>query len=143
MDPWQLLVGYIRHHRHQSLKAFLEKEQVDLNRVVDGETLLYIAVAHWDVASARHLIELGADVDLCHPLIFAAMDNCVVLGELLISEGADPDLPNERGETALSLASIFGRVEFVRMLLNNGASLKNIESEKISSYQIKLLLNLT
>lgn len=41
--------------------------------------------------------------------------------ERLLSEGADPNAADARGETALSLAAQFGRADVVALLLKSGA----------------------
>jgi len=61
------------------------------------------------------------------PLIAAALNNHVHIVEILIKNGANINLTNRNGNTALHLAATYGRADVIRLLLTNGADI-NITS---------------
>jgi hypothetical protein len=56
--------------------------------------------------------------------MLAAMQGDTIIGRLLIEKGADLDTRNNHRDTALSLAAHTGHPSFVKLLLDNGASLE-------------------
>lgn len=46
--------------------------------------------------------------------------------DLLIKNGADVNLANKNGATPLDIAAFNGHVDFVELLLKNGANVRNI-----------------
>ena len=42
--------------------------------------------------------------------------------EMLLKSGADPNITDENGETALHIACRYGNLKLVKLLLNDGAS---------------------
>ena len=90
-----------------------------------GFTPLLFAARHGDIASARHLLNAGADVDETgadsnSALVLAAMSGHPRLAEFLLARGADPDA-NGAGYTALHAAILRPDSSLVRMLLGRGA----------------------
>ena len=55
------------------------------------------------------------------PINQAAHDGHVKVAQLLIQAGAKPDMPEDEGQTALSIAAEQGHLEFVKALLQAGA----------------------
>lgn len=53
--------------------------------------------------------------------------------EILLKSGAKPDAANDCGETPLHIASKFGQLKVVKVLLNEGSS-PFIQSKVIISY---------
>lgn len=98
-----------------------------------GQTALIAAVSHNSLECARILLDHQASVNLADgsgwsPLIYAAYfgDSAELLTELL-KHGADINARNDRGITALFLASAVGHEEQVKFLLGHGAD-RSIES---------------
>ncbi len=90
-----------------------------------GFTPLLFAARHGDVASARHLLNAGADVDETgadgnSALVLAAMSGHPRLAEFLLARGANPNA-NGAGYTALHAAILRPDSSLVRMLLARGA----------------------
>ena len=91
-----------------------------------GFTPLLFAARHGDVATARVLLEAGADVndraaDGNSPLVLAAMSGHEPLARFLLDQGADPNAASA-GYSALHAAALRSQPLLVRDLLANGAN---------------------
>ena len=102
---------------------------------VDGETFLHRA-CYSDIAVAKYLISLGADVNAKDdngftPLHLATTNRNYKLVELLVSEGADVKVKNDDGETPLHYGAYYGSIEIVKYLVSKGAevNVKNDDGE--------------
>ncbi len=90
-------------------------------------TDLHFAAREGQLSVAALLIADGADVNaktdgsLQTPLYWAIRSGHSAMMELLISNGADVDTINPHGTTLLHTAIFFGRVDFVRTLLEHNA----------------------
>ncbi len=90
-----------------------------------GNTALLFAARVGDLASARILVEAGADLDAADawgvtPTVLAAHSGFHELVEYLLEEGADPSLDGA-GFSALHLAVMRRDTELARTLLEHGA----------------------
>ena len=91
-------------------------------RTPEGDTALILA--GWltgDLALVRHLIERGADVNIANdngdtPLMDAAYLGRNEILEFLLASGADPDLRNKRGQSALDKALSEGHARAADLL---------------------------
>ncbi|MGA2053341.1 MAG: ankyrin repeat domain-containing protein [Opitutales bacterium] len=93
-----------------------------------GNSLLMLACYHGELATARMLLEHGAEVDRRNnrhqtPLGGAAFKGYGPIVALLLEHGADIDADNGVGMTPLMFASVFGRTQVVAQLQAHGASL--------------------
>ena len=77
----------------------------------------------------KELIDYGADLDILYddfggqyPLVYAAMHRYTDSVELLLDYGANPDVKDSPGLTALMEASNMGYPEIAQLLLENGAN---------------------
>eukprot|EP01135_Chromosphaera_perkinsii_P007832 Nk52_evm24s1020 gene=Nk52_evmTU24s1020 len=75
-----------------------------------GQSALHLACLEGHLDVIKHLLELGASVDLCDdqmytPLHCAALEDRIEPMKLLIKFGADPNAKNIDGESALDLIS--------------------------------------
>jgi hypothetical protein len=107
----------------------LERE----NRQVDGlDVELRNAICRADPIAATQLIEAGADIHYRNEsgytaaidAAYAGVQRCeqlIVLLELALRYGVDLDASSAYNESALSVLSIGGRFDGVRLLLNAGA----------------------
>ena len=91
-----------------------------------GYTPLLFAARQGDLASARLLVEAGADVNEAAasgttPLVVAAHSGHGELAAYLLDAGADPDAAGA-GYTALHAAVLRGDQELVQALLTHGAN---------------------
>jgi len=91
---------------------------------------LWQAARHGDVEQLNKYLNEGADVDWQNeelwgslPLIAAALNNHLHIVEVLLKHGANINLTNRNGNTALHLAATYGRVEVIRLLLARGADI--------------------
>lgn len=109
--------------------ARLLKEGADPNRRhASGYYPLSVAVRWGFSGIARALLSHGAKpnvVNRCRyattPLIEASRDGNVMLGQLLVDQGADIQTLDINNDPALHWAVYFGHKDFVEWLLKNGA----------------------
>jgi len=86
-------------------------------------------IKHGDMSAIRNLLDEGMSPNLANKwgwtiLILAAEEGNTALGELLISRGADVNLPTANTDqpiTALESAIMSGRIRFAKLLLDKGA----------------------
>ena len=107
----------------RELKAGLDVNAIDSL----DQTALIGAVSHKQLLAVKLLLNSGANPNLADqagwtPLIHAVYSGADpdLLG-ILLDAGAEVNKPNDRGITALYLASVGGREEQVRYLLSRGA----------------------
>lgn len=101
----------------------------NVNRLsIDGFPPLSLAAAFGGVESARSLIRAGADLNTKSTGLggVAPLHACVFGGQnetlrLLLESGADPDVRQDAGFTALMGAAQNGNLEAVTLLLDHGA----------------------
>jgi len=91
---------------------------------------LWQAARHGNVEQLNKYLNEGAEVDWQNeelwgslPLIAAALNNHVHIVEILIKNGANINLSNRNGNTALHLAATYGRADVISLLLANGADI--------------------
>ncbi len=99
------------------------------SRSADGWPLLHLAAAFADEATARLLLDAGADVrqvsqtpmrnQALHAVLALSKDAAVT--RLLIERGADVNAAQTAGYRPLHQAAVTGREDLVRMLLDAGA----------------------
>lgn len=102
-------------------------------RDAQGNTPLLLAVAHNDIASARQLIDAGADVNAKNaiqdsPYLLAGAEGRLEILELTLAHGADLRSTNRYGGTALIPACERGHVEVVKRLLAAGVDPDHINN---------------
>lgn len=84
-------------------------------------SLLDMTIVKNNIDLGKVLIEYGADVNKVSPLeisVKAASDEFL---QVLLKSGADPNIANDRGQTALMFASVSGSTEMIKLLLDAGA----------------------
>lgn len=98
--------------------------------VLEGWTLLNLAILHEHPAMAAFLIDNGADVNgrddwgnCKFPLNWVAHDGTAGLAELLIAKGADVNAQEKGGYTPLYNAATSGNLEVVQVLIAKGADI--------------------
>src|SRR5687768_10112294 len=102
------------------------KEDVN-RRNPDGSTPLQWAVHDGNVAEAKRLLRLGADLKIANnygatPMGLAAEVGNTEMLKVLLEAGADPDSPDPDGMTALLAVARTGNVEAARLLVAEGAT---------------------
>ena len=118
----------------EKLIAILEqnRSKVD-NKNEEGQSLLYLALCQYKVDVVMSLLQLGANVDGVDkygntPLHWAALEGQEEMAKILLTRKADVSARNKQGMTPLLLAAKWGRVGVLRLLLEYGASPKEISS---------------
>jgi hypothetical protein len=99
----------------------------DVNGKCDGSSPLHDACIEGKVFAARFLMRIGADID-CQDDSGRTPLMCIIEGgilgsipEELLLRGANPNISNENGDTAIQLAVYHNLRGVVELLLNNGA----------------------
>ncbi len=105
---YRQLIEWIRVRDTEALTEALEANPVDLNFTDDvGQTLLNWAAAFGTVEMCEYLAEKGADVNRgqrSSSLHYAACFGRASVVKVLLRHGANPDLRDEEGKTALDKA---------------------------------------
>lgn len=117
--------------RTDRVRALLEKDSRLLSSyAADGFYPLGLAVFFGHAATARLLVERGADVNQAasnamkvRPLHAAAAARQLELSRLLIERGADVNATQQAGFTPLHEAAATGQMELARLLLAHGAQI--------------------
>jgi len=76
------------------------------------------------ISILRTATSISSSISTTSPLTFAAAWNQLEATELLLSFGADPNVADKTGGTALMLAAQHGSKELVGLLLRHGANAK-------------------
>ena len=99
----------------------------NVNAKRDGSSPLHDACLHGQYFAAKFLMRLGADVDCLDdegstPLLNLDDEACVpLIARELLLRGANPNICNKNGDTAIQLAVYHDFPEIVELLLNYGA----------------------
>lgn len=90
-----------------------------------GKTALHLAIGYREYSIIKLLFKYGIDCDIQDQRMTTAL-HCAIwssrLVKLLVRNGASTEIPNQEGETALSLAALFGKPLSVKVLLKHGAN---------------------
>lgn len=128
-----LLHCWIRlNNKNKSTRKLLLEYGADINATeMYGKSLLHTAVSCGNYETTKWLLDKGAYVNSQNifketPLHYAANGN-IDLGTLLLTQGADPNCINKKGETPLSLAAKFTHTEVVKLLLTYGGDTARID----------------
>lgn len=103
------LIHAARQGDIDALRAARLDEDLGVDRLRQGMTLLMHASAAGSCESARLLIDRGADVDIVSPsgwtaLMIASVQGHADVVRMLLDAGADPTIRSPRGLTAAELA---------------------------------------
>lgn len=119
----------------------LVESGVDPDIIVEDQmtALTYACLQSVDRYVIQKLIDLGADVDGSNskqpPLLLMSQFNDLIIGDLLIENGADVDLPDESGNTPLYNVVIRGYFDFAELLIEAGANTDfNVNNKSLYDY---------
>jgi uncharacterized protein len=97
------------------------------------QTYFARAAADGDVSRMRLLQMTGASVNsrtsCCSPLFLAAGEGRLNSVRYLLDQGADVNVRDDRGRTALTEAAFYGNAEVIKELLRRGADANAITDE--------------
>jgi hypothetical protein len=113
--------------RQSEIARRLAEANTDPNVLAtDGSTLLMAAVRAEDVELVQWALDHGTDVNAVRPgknnataLILAARNGNAEIVQLLLDGGADPDIANDKGQTALDVAKGKEVKELLRAVTSN------------------------
>ncbi|KAL6827243.1 ankyrin repeat-containing domain protein [Trichoderma sp. SZMC 28015] len=112
------------------LVQWLLKSGADVDILDDNDkSALYYAIENGSVDVVAALLQKRAQIDVAHalgeqPLIFDAISHPEIV-RLLLEFGADVNLTNSLGNTAINRASASGNVEVAKMLIEKGADINH------------------
>jgi ankyrin repeat protein len=106
------------------------------NRPFDSQ--LHRACFEGNIAEAQRLIDIGANLNLQGTrnsgdtplmLAIASNTNCLPLARMLVAHGANVNLADNSGRTALDIAVLYGQIPVVQLLLEHGAKINAPDKE--------------
>jgi ankyrin repeat protein len=110
------------------LEAGADIEGVDAK----GHTALVLATYHGFKETADLLLDRGADPDGTtasgSPLMGVAFKGHLAIARRLLAAGADPNLRNAAGQTAIMMSALFDRREVIEVLLGAGADIDAVDA---------------
>jgi len=101
----------------------------------EGADDIWTATAKGKLDAIKRHLAAGQDVNAkapksnVTPLMIAAITGQTDAANLLLAKGADPNLTNNDGSTALHMAAFFGHIEIVKALLDKGANV-NVRNQR-------------
>src|SRR5438552_16992820 len=117
----------VMNRNKDAVRSLLQKK-ADVNAAqVDGTTALHWAVRADDLETADLLIRAGAKVSAANregvtPMQLAAMNGNAAMIEKLIKAGVNPNVSLSKfGDTPLMMVARSGKIDAVKVLLDNGA----------------------
>jgi len=109
-----------------------KNEAVELLREVapNGKSALMVASKQGELALARRMVELGANVNAFTqtggtPLMFAVLGNHLTLARWLHQAGADINAKGSNGWSAATIAGAKGQTDMLRWLIDAGADINS------------------
>ena len=122
--------------RYREVRQFLNFKH-RIRGDMHGNTLLHFAIAENHLAAAIYLLTISNKLQLNErdtfptshstPLILAAKTHATDVAMLLIGMGAQLDLTDYRGFTALHYAAIYRNNRLIDALISAGANLDNVD----------------
>jgi len=128
-----LMFYHIKSQQVEEVLQLLTREEVSINQQdINGETALHVATGLGYSNIVRLLLSQGADpniasyTDVGHmtPLLKASEQGRLDIAEMLVKAGADLDVRNRNGQTALILAIRNSHSAIAKFLVSAGADLE-------------------
>jgi len=123
----QNIFDLVRKGNTSAVEQWIKSHPESLNIPNEhGYTLLMLAAYHGHLETTRFLVKIGADVDgksnYGTPVMAATIKGKSKIVAVLLTNGADPNIPDKNGTTALLYASIFSLNDIAEQLLKAGAN---------------------
>lgn len=125
---YALLQCILIHDDSKSMKYFIQSGY-NINSNNGTMTLLMSSVYAKNFKVANCLVELGADVNLCNPLLWGIMKNRIDILEFFIDHKANINQIDEDGYTPLMIAVQSGSYDIVKYLTDRGANVNICNDE--------------
>jgi uncharacterized protein len=132
------IIATIENNDIKKLKEMISSG-LDLNEIDDaGRTAVMIAVIHRKYKFLEELINAGADLNLRDiinletALMFSISMNDIISTKMLIDAGADPNIQDQHGKTALYYADPYKELDAFKYLLSYNKT--NINIKKRNDY---------
>jgi ankyrin repeat protein len=144
------LAAYIQSHDYERALTELEKEPALLDSSDNrGRTVLLIAcsISPVNAQFVRTLLHLGAKADAVDqqgttPLMECVLNDSPTAVSLLLAKGADYDLRDHFGRSALRKAAMFDRMKIGRLLVSAGARADIFEASALGlKREVRILLD--
>lgn len=126
--PFQMAIqgGFV------DIARFLIKHGADVNKTERGATPLHTAVKYGSPTTVSFLLEAGANPNArdsysSTPLMDASSGNHVEAAKLLLEHGADPQLTNSRGKTAMDLVPRYPATNGITVFFEERGLIKTVQ----------------
>ena len=81
---------------------------------------------------AQHVDNINFNSNVGTPLIAAVYKNKIEIAEMLLKFGADVNIADAKGTTALHYAIMFKNIDLIKVLIDNGADIKLEDNKGLS-----------
>ena len=128
--------------RGAKTKAVINGKEISLPTGDDPDGDLIEATEAGDFEATKSALDAGADVNCTFrdgwtPLLSASKDYPNIV-ELLLANGADPNVPSNRGYTPLMRAAGNGSEQIVQLLLAAGADKRLVDCDGKTAYRLAM-----
>lgn len=134
-DSETLLVTAIERG-HDEIARMLVKAGAAVNKWSRYATPLSTAVEYRQEKIVKLLLDSHADPNAGHPLVGVTRAPSIL--RMILDAGADIDVHDTDGDTALSIAALSGHLPSLKLLLDRGASVDNVNFGYSSSTPLAL-----
>ena len=138
-----MLIDLVHTNKLHVIDSLVNQSNVNDLVGISQEPLLFYAIQEDNLDVVKLLIKRGATIDVLfndlNALMYCSVKGKTEIGSYLLSVGAKVNSLNSRRNTALIYAARYGRLPFVRLLLDNGANteVKNITNISALDYAEK------
>lgn len=130
----------------EDLKKIVNKDPEIINtKNSNGFTPLILACYKGNVAVVKFLIEnsktINTSSDMGTPLMACVVKGSNEILELLLQKGADPNLTDSKGTTALMYAAQFQNIDAIKLLLKHKAEIQHKDKDGKTAFEFAVFTN--